>query len=291
MKIKKSNCSCDLLVELTYQTTVSTLEQSLCSILRKLLEAKSVIYFNKETARDFNTKNSKDVTIDFFADTRMIARVLVDETFSKEQIEEIIQIHTVYINQSKMINKIHHDQLTKIGNRQALEAKFIEFYDFGGTNKRKAKKIDYCLAILDIDHFKNVNDTHGHLHGDEVLMQLSQLMASTFRNNDYLFRYGGEEFVVILSEVDIQTTKSILERFISIVAAHDFPLINKLTVSVGATAMDRNSDATSTIDRADKALYFAKGNGRNQLHSYEDLVLKGHIDGETHQKDDVTLFN
>lgn len=85
-------------MELTYQTTVSTLEQSLCSILRKLLEAKSVIYFNKETARDFNTKNSKDVTIDFFADTRMIARVLVDETFSKEQIEEIIQIHTVYIN-------------------------------------------------------------------------------------------------------------------------------------------------------------------------------------------------
>ncbi len=191
-----------------------------------------------------------------------------------------------------MIQRINHDQLTKLGNRQALESKFTELLEFNEQYNRRRKTLvkDNCVAIFDIDHFKRVNDNYGHLYGDEVLLQLSQLMASTFRNEDALFRYGGEEFVVILSDVKLNQAEKIFERFRVLVEQYDFPIVNNITISIGLTQLDNNSSETEILGRADKALYYAKENGRNQIHTFESLLSDGKIQRSDSHDDDITLF-
>ncbi|MDD2758921.1 MAG: GGDEF domain-containing protein, partial [Methylomonas sp.] len=125
------------------------------------------------------------------------------------------------------------------------------------------------FAILDIDHFKRVNDTFGHLYGDEVLLLFSQMMEKHFRYNDFLFRFGGEEFVVILNLADQASAESVFERFRQRIAEHEFPTVGQVTVSIGVTHVDSAIMPSILLDRADKALYHAKASGRNQVIVYE----------------------
>lgn len=123
------------------------------------------------------------------------------------------------------------------------------------------------LAMFDIDHFKRINDTFGHLAGDHVLRELSALMAQNVRRQDVLARYGGEEFAVILPEVDEQGAKLVCEKLRSITAAHPFTFNGKaigVTISLGIHCFRGGADSTEAfIAQADERLYAAKQAGRN----------------------------
>ncbi|UCX06170.1 GGDEF domain-containing protein [Shewanella glacialimarina] len=120
------------------------------------------------------------------------------------------------------------------------------------------------VAIIDIDHFKRVNDNHGHLVGDKVLCELAQLLQSQMRSNDLLARWGGEEFVVILPNTTLDDAMELNERLRQFIASNNIQGM-ELTISLGVAQYELKDTVHSLLDRADKALYEAKSAGRNRV--------------------------
>jgi len=136
-------------------------------------------------------------------------------------------------------------------------------------SKRHAKT--FSLVFLDVDFFKQYNDTHGHLHGDAVLVALSKLLIAGLRKSDVAVRYGGEEFVLLLPETSKENAFALAGTIREKIAAHPFPgretqPQGKVTVSMGIAAFPEDgSDSSTLLHRADEALYQAKNGGRNRV--------------------------
>lgn len=147
------------------------------------------------------------------------------------------------------------------------------FREYLGQEFRRAErhKLVVSLVMMDIDFFKNYNDTHGHLAGDEVLRQVAQLMKKNTRSIDVVARYGGEEFVLVLPETNKNAAKIVAEKVRMLIETHAFPHKPKqanghLTVSVGvATFPDDAKTSDGLIQCADQRLYRAKAEGRNRV--------------------------
>ncbi len=158
------------------------------------------------------------------------------------------------------------DGLTGLHNRRYLDSHLEEMVK---SNRALGKPLSFI--ICDIDHFKQVNDQHGHDVGDEVIREFSHRIRQNIRNIDLACRYGGEEFVVAMPDTDMELAQIVAERLRKEVAAHPFVVANgarqlNITVSVGvSTIQDENDTALKLIKRADLALYAAKTNGRNQV--------------------------
>ncbi len=152
------------------------------------------------------------------------------------------------------------DELTRLPNRRALAQRFLQ-------EMQRARRHHTGLAFLmiDLDHFKQVNDTYGHLNGDAVLAGLASLLLSGLRESDVCARYGGEEFGLILPETNEEGARTLAERIRGMVAAATFPAGLKLTISVGIAATEEPDLFAELIDRADQALYASKQGGRNQV--------------------------
>jgi diguanylate cyclase (GGDEF)-like protein len=129
--------------------------------------------------------------------------------------------------------------------------------------RRHQKAISFLM--IDLDHFKQVNDTYGHLNGDAVLAELASILRSGLRESDVCARYGGEEFGLILTETTESGARTLAERIRAKVAAATFPGGLKLTISIGVAATDEPALFTSLMEKADQALYAAKQGGRNQV--------------------------
>ena len=187
--------------------------------------------------------------------------------------------------------RCHISGMPGMFNRKSFDRSMHRCYRLMNHDLRRAHEAENtaCLAILDIDHFKKVNDTYGHLYGDEVLLHFAQQMQKIFRQDDGLFRYGGEEFIVILNDVDIDIAESVLNRFRKHIKAYPFPKVDKLTVSIGYTRLETGRMQSEIVDRADHALYFAKEHGRNNVACYEKLVDEGLLQ-ELVTEDDIELF-
>ena len=162
--------------------------------------------------------------------------------------------------------KTNLDPLTKVFNRRALSSHL--------ENICANKKLPFNMHLLlvDVDNFKNINDTHGHLAGDKVLMYIASTLKKTLRDGDKIFRFGGEEFVIILNRIDDAHCVSITNRLIKLIRENK--LIYKgnsimATMSVGATKFTHGDTPDTLIFRADKALYKAKDNGKDQLYTEE----------------------
>lgn len=180
---------------------------------------------------------------------------------------------TIYGNLLLTLDEKERDKLTGLLNRQTFDDKLtqiISYYRKQALREGRGKGLSW-LAILDIDHFKKVNDEHGHLIGDEVLLVFSRLMEKNFRCTDLLFRYGGEEFVVILNCCTEEGAVCALERFRNTVEQHIFPQIKQLTASIGYVCLQDTMLPSTLIDQADQALYYAKDHGRNQIVSYKAI--------------------
>lgn len=197
---------------------------------------------------------------------------LLDEI--QRNIEEIITSFPVpEDNKLDVIKKINFmyshtrhmsltDGLTGLYNRRhfdsMVEREFLRSKRYDG---------DLSLAIVDIDFFKKINDQYGHLCGDYVLKEVAYMILDNFRKTDLVFRYGGEEFVVLLTETDINGSVVPLERLRKRIEEYPFKFNGeglKLTISIGVA--DNLVESTQElIDNADKALYEAKGGGRNRV--------------------------
>lgn len=149
---------------------------------------------------------------------------------------------------------------------------------------------DHWLGVMDIDHFKSINDRFGHLIGDEVLILLANLMRASFRLQDKLFRFGGEEFVALLRPTELENALAIFERFRNRVAAYNFPQVGRVTISIGFARIRSGDTASVILGTADEALYWAKEHGRNQCHAYETLIAEGKLQAAPEPISDFELF-
>ena len=211
--------------------------------------------------------------------------------FSESQIKRTEILWRVWQQLFSLIERNELDGLTGLLNRVAFENRFTQIFTAGQSQKRREVDSDpKVLALVDIDHFKQVNDQFGHLYGDEVLVQLSHIMSHCFRGSDLVFRYGGEEFVVILRNCTVETARIIFERFREKVERHQYPRIGQKTVSIGMTSIENNQLPTTILDRADKALYFSKENGRNQCNVFEELVADGKLELPSSDPENIELF-
>jgi diguanylate cyclase (GGDEF)-like protein len=190
----------------------------------------------------------------------------------------------IYRNVQGLLDYGEKDSLTELLNRKTFDGAFIKATlhesrtrDLAQPDRRVVQSGSYWLAVLDIDHFKRVNDSFGHLIGDEVLVLIARLMRASFRLSDQLYRFGGEEFVVLTRCANAEDAHGLLQRFRLLVQAHEFPRAGHITVSIGCAPLMADDTPGAGFDRADKAVYYAKGHGRNQVCSYPELVAAGEL--------------
>lgn len=152
------------------------------------------------------------------------------------------------------------DQLTKLVNRTKID-ETLEICD----QSYKRYKTLYSLILLDIDHFKDVNDTYGHLEGDDVLQNLAAILKEHTRNIDLVGRWGGEEFLIISKETDISGASVLAEKIRKSVESYKFKIATPVTISLGVAQIKENETLDALLKRVDEALYNAKETGRNKV--------------------------
>lgn len=189
---------------------------------------------------------------------------VTDSAVNKKELEEA---------NKKLEQMSRTDALTKLSNRghweNTLRKEFLRIKRSGGSS---------TLLMFDIDHFKNVNDTHGHSCGDEALRHIADLLRKTLRETDIAGRYGGEEFAITLLDTDKEGAFIFAERLRTLIENSSVHCDNKeikMTVSIGFAGFDKAFTSHERwIEAADKALYFSKENGRNQVAAYSDIKDK-----------------
>ena len=213
-----------------------------------------------------------------------------------EQLRTVSSMLRVYRNVQGLLDYSERDMLTGLLNRKTFDDSFYKSCAINTANQAPAEarreargELKPYLGVIDIDHFKLVNDRHGHLIGDEVLLLLSRLMRASFRFHDRLYRFGGEEFVVLLRcSSDAHATQA-FERLRSATEAYPFPQVGRITVSIGFTGVRPDDNPNTAFERADKAVYWAKSHGRNQVAEHADLVARGELT-ELQKAGDIELF-
>lgn len=220
--------------------------------------------------------------------------VLVQQSVnpSSQQLPLIEGVLKVYSNFLELFYDHATDPLTGLLNRATLNKHLQKLVAKQSMprHKRRKDRAQHWLGVLDIDHFKQINDRFGHLYGDEILILVSRLMVESFREEDLCFRYGGEEFIVMLEVDSADNALTAFERFRERVANYLFPQVGNVTVSIGIVEVAGHTDVTKVIGDADKALYFSKANGRNQCHSFEVLVASGDVVDERFETQEVDFF-
>lgn len=209
----------------------------------------------------------------------------IDEQHTGDYLETLRCMARVYGNHVSLLDYSELDSLTRLLNRKTFDETFDRLLtSANGENdetdlpeRRSEEEGAPWLGVIDIDHFKRVNDSFGHLFGDEVLLRVADLMRKTFRSGDRLFRFGGEEFVVILNAKDEAHAARGFDRFRCAVGSYEFPQVGTVTCSIGLTGVAGFDVPTDVVGRADEALYFAKEHGRNQVLCYETLLAQGAI--------------
>ncbi len=167
------------------------------------------------------------------------------------------------------------DALTSISNRRALDHELIRVFA-----DRRRNGTTFCLLILDIDHFKCINDQYGHMVGDQMLKSFSRCLTTTFRESDFVARYGGEEFVAILPNTTIEEACRAAERIRSIIATtvhHVGDLQLQVTASIGLKEVQDNETDSEFLQRADRALYAAKNGGRNRCYYHDGVMCHPYV--------------
>lgn len=200
---------------------------------------------------------------------------------AKEQLESRVEERTRELNNALLevsdlaaqlnqsLQEVEHlavtDRLTETYNRR----KFDEMVVFEHQRVENGHS-PFSLIMFDIDHFKKVNDQHGHSVGDEVLRQLVRLVKSLIRQSDLLIRWGGEEFLILLPTTEAQEAGSFAERIRRTVEEESFGVVENLTISLGVAQLLENDTTDSVLKRVDNALYQAKGEGRNRVVLYSE---------------------
>ncbi|MCB1788246.1 MAG: GGDEF domain-containing protein [Gammaproteobacteria bacterium] len=236
--------------------------------VQPLPDVTDVLHRLQPTAADCEVSKTGRLMIPVESDIGPTRMVAIDDVPMDPWVRaRIMQLVEVYGNLITLMDSRERDSLTKLLNRH----NFAKLFDLAKRIAKRDPALSLTLAVLDIDHFKRVNDNFGHLYGDEVLIHFARLMERSFRYTDMLFRFGGEEFVALLSPHRPGMAQAILERFRSAVQQYEFPGVGHITVSVGYVSCDGDVLPTTLVDRADRALYFAKAKGRNRVVDHADV--------------------
>lgn len=165
------------------------------------------------------------------------------------------------ILQTQLQEASHRDPLTNCFNRRYLE---LTAQRMAG-HKPDKRHAGPSLVLIDIDHFKQINDTQGHVAGDRVLVRIADIIRQKAEADDLLFRVGGEEFVLILPGSDLAAAHRLAERIRDGVSDSRFPVEGRITVSIGVTPYDTRQPLVAILEAADRLLYAAKRSGRNRV--------------------------
>ncbi len=201
----------------------------------------------------------------------------VDITEQKQFEQEISQLNAQLElrvkERTRELEKANHkletlslqDSLTELGNRRAMEADLNRIHSFFSREMRR-----YSVLLVDVDYFKSYNDFYGHLMGDEVLRKIAQLLKDAVRKNDRVYRYGGEEFLIVLPETEIPIAKNIGERAVDLIRevdiTHEKSPTGYISISMGVTTVFEGEESWNfVVKRADEMLYKAKEAGRDQV--------------------------
>ena len=266
-----------------------TIMESAVSLWPELLE--DVLNDGKILTRDIGGRSCGVMMLqssELSTEQMMLAYDITESNTANQDIaQKIACLVRMYGNQIKLLDYSELDTLTRLLNRKTFDETFdrlltsSEVDDAADSFDDRRDHLDEgspaWLCVIDIDHFKRVNDSFGHLFGDEVLLRMGELMRRTFRGGDRLFRFGGEEFVVILNAADEALASVSFNRFRTSVEKHEFPQVGTVTCSIGFTAVTTMDAPTDVVGRADEALYYAKEHGRNQVCCYERLVAESKI--------------
>lgn len=195
----------------------------------------------------------------------------------------------IYSNYLALLEESHRDTLTNLLNREILDSEVTKIIIgnarlHDNETKKRRRTLDGAhawLCLLDVDHFKRINDEWGHLYGDEVLILLARQLETIFRKEDLLFRYGGEEFVALFRTFSYEDAQAVCERTRKTIAQYPFPGVGRVTISIGVAEITRQPGSALVIGQADKALYYAKEHGRDQSCFYDHLLAQGLIEPQT----------
>ncbi|SEN07685.1 diguanylate cyclase (GGDEF) domain-containing protein [Luteibacter sp. UNCMF331Sha3.1] len=239
-----------------------------------------------EAISDVTDDGISRLVIPIQRDHAAIGALMLESEDALDDVRSMVEgFARIYGNYIALLNDSERDKLTGLYNRRSFEQRLQRLLKL---QRQRARAPSSCgsaadgettlfLAILDIDHFKRINDTYGHVYGDEVILMLAQQMRACFRQSDVLFRFGGEEFVVLLAAQDEAEVHDVLDRFRGFVGEHAYPQVGHVTVSVGYARITESDYPEIVLDRADKALYFAKQHGRDSVHGYEALAARGEL--------------
>ncbi|MBN2816645.1 MAG: diguanylate cyclase [Campylobacterales bacterium] len=185
----------------------------------------------------------------------------------KEYHEELNSINsTLEDKANEYEKKASVDTLTGLYNR----SKFGELFNLAYKNML-SRESPLSLLLIDIDHFKVINDSYGHNRGDDVLVAVAHTLSMTLRNIDIVCRWGGEEFVALLPTADLKQALLIAEKIRKNIKELEFTFVKDVTASFGVSEVRRKEGMLEAIERADKALYMAKNSGRNRVVSETDI--------------------
>ncbi|WP_125716697.1 GGDEF domain-containing protein [Pseudoalteromonas rubra] len=181
----------------------------------------------------------------------------------------------VFFHQLHTLALARIDPLSQLLNRQTFDEKVLEIASGQGflQPREEPDLRGWYLALFDIDHFKRVNDTFGHVIGDEVILLTAQHLKDNFRAEDYVFRYGGEEFAVLFQAHSDDEAQSLLDRVREVIGLVAFPQVGNITLSGGYTEVTDVMQVSELVNQADTALYHAKQHGRNRVVFYCALGL------------------
>ena len=188
------------------------------------------------------------------------------QRMEKQIVNVVAEIDSLRKELEQVKEESKTDILTGIANRRAFDTTL----EHAIQNSRESNK-PFCLLLMDIDHFKKFNDNHGHLIGDKVLRYIATSIKRNVKGNDFVARFGGEEFVIILPETDINGAMTVSEQVREAISSGKLVDKNsdtsygKVTISIGVTQFQTSDLSNDLIERADKALYRAKAHGRNRV--------------------------
>ena len=222
---------------------------------RERTEAESAgLFEGAETLQFENRYLAKDGSWHWL---RWSSQLSPDESMVYARATDVTHLKQIEAEREELLGQVQemarHDQLTGLSNRRALEEQLPQ-----AMARARRRRSPLCVAILDIDHFKEYNDSHGHLAGDEVLRACAKAWDSALRGEDMIVRFGGEEFLVLLPDTPPEQAAEIVERL-----RMKTPMGQ--TCSAGLACWDFAETVDDLLGRADKALYLAKASGRNQL--------------------------
>ncbi len=206
----------------------------------------------------------RDIIAQLHGETAAVASSMHDLSHSLERSQEEIDELRCQLDNARAEALL--DPLTGVMNRRGFDKRMEEFYGIA-----RQKQLPLSLAVLDIDHFKLVNDSYGHLFGDRVIRGLAQILKANIKGRDTVARLGGEEFGLLLPETETEGALALCEKIRSTMAgsrirrASNNQEIGGITVSIGVATLMPGEDRNAFFDRADQAMYAAKAAGRNQI--------------------------